>query len=167
MLEDVTLKKCMEFAVITEDIGAKFYARLARKFTGNKELANLFELLGKDEEVHKQQFSELLKSLPEEEGVSLEPGKSEYLKAMSISEFFSHHGGPFADIEKIQKRDDALEKTFGFEQATLGFYRAVQDVLGESPTLTQVIEAEKSHVTRLMKVMITGERFRSLQDKWV
>ena len=70
------------------------------------------------------------------------------------------------DIDKIGNRDDALEKAFGFEKATLGFYHAVQDVLGEKPTLTQVIEAEKSHIIRLMKVMITGEKFRSLQDKW-
>jgi rubrerythrin len=64
MLEDISLKGCMEFAIVTEEIGAKFYGRLAKIFAENQEIANLFELLGKDEQVHKQQFSELLKHVP-------------------------------------------------------------------------------------------------------
>lgn len=166
MIEDISLKGCIEFAVATEDVGAKFYGRLARKFAGNQEVSNLFELLGKDEEVHKRQFSELLNKLPEEPGVSHSPEKSEYVRAMSISEFFSHDQGPFADIDKVENRDDALGKVFGFEKATLGFFQAVQDLIGENPILNQVIAAEKNHITRIMKVMITGEKFRSLQDQW-
>jgi len=166
MLEDVSLKSCLEFAVATEDFGTKFYGRLAKKFSGNGEIANLFEQLGKDEQIHKQQFSELLEHVSPEKGEISAPEKSQYVRAMAISEFFSRYDGPFVDIDKIESRDDALEKAFAFEKATLGFYHAVQDVLGENSTLTQVIEIEKSHVTRLMKVMITGEKFRSLQDNW-
>lgn len=166
MIDDISLKSCMEFAVATEDVGAKFYGRLARKFTGNQELSTLFDLLGKDEEVHKRQFSELLTKLPEEVGVSSSPEKREYVRAMSISEFFSRDQGPFTDIDKIKDRDDALEKVFGFEKATLGFYQSVQDLIGKNPTLSEVIEAEKNHVTRIMEVMIAGEKFRSLQDRW-
>ena len=166
MLEDISLKSCIEFAVATEDIGAKFYGRLAKKFAVSQDIANLFELLGKDEQTHKQQLSELLKHVPQAKAETGTPEKSQYVRAMSISEFFSRYHGPFVDIDKIESRDDALEKAFGFEKATLGFYHAVQDVLGENSTLTEVIEVEKSHITRLMKVMITGEKFRSLQDEW-
>lgn len=166
MIEDMSLKGCLEFAVATEDIGAKFYSRLAKKFATNTEVANLFELLGKDEIVHKAQFSDLLAHLPEEPGVSNAPEKSEYVRAMSISEFFSHSQGPFANIDAVNNRDDALTKVFGFEKATLGFFQAVRDMIGDNPTLDQVIETEKSHITRIMKVMITGEKFRSLQDTW-
>ncbi len=166
MLEDISMKSCMEFAVVTEENGAKFYGRLAKKFADNQEIANLFELLGKDEQVHRQQFSELLEHVPLGVGETSAPEKSQYVRAMSIGEFFSRYQGPFADIDKIENRDDALEKAFGFEKATLGFYQAVQDVLGENPTLSEVIEAEKSHITRLIEVLITGEKFRSLQDKW-
>jgi rubrerythrin len=166
LIEDITLRSCVEFAVVTEELGAKFYGRLARKFAGNREIASLFELLGKDEQEHKEQFSKFLQNLPEEVGVSHAPEQIGYLRAMSISEFFSPYQGPFMDVEKIESRDDALEKAFGLEKATLGFYQAVQDVLGAKPVLTKVIEAEKSHINRLMKVMITGEKFRSLQDQW-
>jgi rubrerythrin len=166
MLEDITLKSCMEFAVAAEEVGAKFYHHLANKFAANPEIAELFELLGKDEQVHRQQFSELLKLAPPRLDEVSSPEKSQYVRAMAISEFFSRYQGPFVDVDKIVSRDDALEKAFAFEKATLGFYKAVEDVLGREPVLTSVIEAEKSHVTRLMKVIVTGEKFRSLQDKW-
>ena len=166
MLNDVTLKSSLEFAVKTEDIGSQFYSRLAKKFADNKEVADIFSRLSRDEEVHKSQFSRLLAQLPDEAGMVSAPEKSEYVKAMSISEFFSPRHGPFADIDTIEDRDDALEKAFGLEKATLGFYRAVQDAIGENDTLKQVIEAEKSHVVALMKVLMTGAKFRSLQDTW-
>jgi rubrerythrin len=165
LLKDLSLKGCITFAVATEDVGAKFYSQLAKRFAGNREVSELFELLGKDEEEHKRQFSQLLNQLPEETGASHSPEKSEYVRAMSVSEFFSREG-PLTNIDKIGNRDDALDKVFGFEKATLGFYQAVQDLIGGSPVLNQVIEAEKSHITRLMKVIITGEKFRSLQDQW-
>jgi len=165
-MEEITLKSCMEFAVATEDNGAKFYNILANKFADNQEISSLFKTLSKDETVHKQQFSELLGQVPQDTGVTNAPEKTEYLRAMSISEFFSHQQGPFKDADKIENRDDALEKAFGFEKATLGFYKAVQDVLGENTTLTDVIEMEKGHITKLMKAIVTGEKFRSLQDKW-
>jgi len=166
-MEEITFKKCIEFAVATEDTGAKFYNIMAGKFADNQEISDLFKSLSRDEVVHKQKFSELLSQVPEDTGVSNTPEKREYLRAMSISEFFSHHQGPFKDADKIANRDEALEKAFNFEKATLGFYQAVQDTLGKNPTLTEVIETEKSHITRLMKTMITGEKFRSLQDVWL
>jgi rubrerythrin len=166
LIKDITLKGCIEFAVATEDVGAKFYRQLAKQFAGNRELSELFDLLGKDEEEHKRQFSELLRQLPKESAAPGPTGKGEYIRAMSVSEFFSRDRGPFANIDKIGNRDDALDKVFGFEKATLGFYQAVKDMLGSNAILNQVIEAEKSHITRIMKVIITGEKFRSLQDQW-
>lgn len=165
-MEEITLKKCIEFAVATEDNGAKFYDMMAGKFADNKEISELFKLLSKDEMVHKKQFTELLSQVPPDAGVSGTPEKREYVRAMSMSEFFSQHHGPFKDVDKIANRDEALEKAFGLEKATLGFYQAVQDMIGSNATLNEVIETEKSHVTRLMKVMITSEKFRSLQDTW-
>jgi len=166
MIEDITLKSSLEFAVKTEEIGSEFYDRLAKRFGEHKEIAEIFSRLSKDEQVHRRQFSELLKSAPDEAGATSSPEKREYVKAMSISEFFSPKRGPFANVDAIKDRDDALEKAFGLEKATLGFYEAVQDTLGESETLSKVIEAEKGHIVALMKVMVAGAKFRSLQDQW-
>ena len=167
MIEDMTLKGCMEFAVATEELGARVYTRLAHKFADNKEMADLFSRLAADEQVHKKQFAELCEQAPVEEGISDTPEKREYLKVMSMSEFFSHHRGPFKDVEKIQDREDALQKALDFEKATLGFYEAVEDFHGKKDLLSQVIETEKTHVVVLMKaLLVEGSKFRSLQDRW-
>lgn len=165
-MEQMTLKKCVEFAVATEENGAKFYKRMARKFASKPEISDLFKSLARDEAVHRKKFSRLLNDVPAESGTSNAPEQDEYLRAMSISEFFSHHEGPLKDAEKIKSSDDALEQAFNFEKATLGFYHAVQDVLGRNRTLTSIIKEEKNHVARLMKAMLTGEKFRGLQDDW-
>lgn len=166
MIEEITLKNCLEFAIKTEEIGSQLYERLARKLSDNTDVSETFQQLSRDEVVHKNQFSKLLEQLPDEAGIIEAPEKREYVKAMSISEFFSPTRGPFANIDKIEDRDDALERAFGLEKATLGFYKAVQDALGENEILSQVIEEEKSHIVALMKVMTTGAKFRSIQDKW-
>ena len=167
MIEDMTLKGCLEFAVATEELGSKIYLRLAEKFSDNKEIVELFSHLAADEQVHKKQFAALLEKAPEEEGVSGSPEKREYLKAMSVSEFFSHHRGPFKDVEKISDRSDALQKALDFEKATLGFYKAVEDFHGQKDLLTKVIETEKAHVVVLMKaLLVEGSEFRGLQDRW-
>ena len=165
-MEEMTLKKCIEFAVATEENGARFYKQMAGKFAANREISDLFKSLSKDETVHRKKFAKLLSKVPQDSGVSNAPEQSEYLRAMSISEFFSHRQGPFKDAGKIKSMDDALEKAFDFEKATLGFYQAVQDVLGKNRTLTSIIKEEKSHITSLMKALVTGEKFRSLQDEW-
>jgi rubrerythrin len=165
MIEDMTLKGCMEFAVATEELGAKIYTRLADKFGHIKDISDLFSYLAKDEQVHKQQFSEFLKKAPI--GVSETPEKREYLRAMSVSEFFSHHHGPFQNIDKIQDRNDALQTALDFEKATLGFYKAVEDVLGRQELLSHVMETERNHVIILMKaLLVEGSAFRGLQDRW-
>lgn len=167
MIEDMTLKGCVQFAVATEEIGVRVYKQLAGKFSDSTEIAELFSHLAADEQVHRQQFLKLLEKAPEEEGVSGAPEKREYLKAMSVSEFFSHHRGPFKDVENIKDRGDALQKALDFEKATLGFYKAVEDFHGQEDLLTQIIETEKAHVVVLMKaLLVEGSQFRGLQDRW-
>lgn len=167
MIEDMSLKGCLEFAIATEELGNELYERLAAKFSNNKEISELFSRLAADEQVHNKQFAALLKNAPANEGSGATPEKREYLKAMSVSEFFSHHRGPFKDVDKIKDRDDALQMALDFEKATLGFYKAVEDFHGKENQLTQVIEAEKAHVIVLMKaLLVEGSAFRSLQDRW-
>jgi rubrerythrin len=167
MIEDMSLKGCLEFAIATEEVGSKFYERLADKFSANKEISELFSHLASDEQVHKKQFAALLKKAPEEQGTGETAENREFLKAMSVSEFFSHHRGPFKDVEKIQDRNDALQKALDFEKATLGFYKAVEDFHGKKDPLSQVIDAEKAHVVILMKyLLVEGSEFRGLQDRW-
>ncbi|MBW1819804.1 MAG: hypothetical protein JRJ60_21905, partial [Deltaproteobacteria bacterium] len=93
MLNEITLRTCIEFAIATEEIGKRFYQRLAKKFADNTQISEIFQQLSKDEEVHRKQFVKLLGKTPQDEGVTSAPEKREYLKAMSISEFFSKRHG--------------------------------------------------------------------------
>jgi len=167
MIKDLTLKGCIEFAITTEEFGSENYSRLAEKFRDIKDIASLFGQLSQDELVHKKQFSELLAQIPGGAVGNLSPEMSDYLKAMSHSVFFSQYHGPFKDVDAIKDRDDALQVALEFEKATLGFYKAVEDTLESSSTLSQVIAAEKNHVIAIMKaLLVEGSKFRSLQDNW-
>jgi rubrerythrin len=167
MIEDLTLKGCIEFAIATEEFGSENYARLAEKFSHNPEIAGLFTRLSEDELVHKQQFSQMKEKAPEVAADVQSSEMNDYLRAMSHSLFFSRYQGPFKDVDTVKDRDDALQKALDFEKATLGFYKAVEEVQGSSALLSQIIEAEKSHVVVIMKaLLVEGSKFRSLQDTW-
>lgn len=166
MLEGFTIQKAVQFAVATEDLAALAYSRLAKKFSEQEEISKVFSLLASDEKGHLAQFKALLDRLPPEADDTSQVEKNLYLGAMAKSEFFSDEGGMTAVLEKIQTLDEALMHVLGFEKATLGFYRAIQDTLGQEATLEAIIAAEKRHITRLMKYIITDEKMKGLADQF-
>jgi rubrerythrin len=165
MLEGITPRKVVEFAVTTEEIGAKFYRRMARRFSDDPEVAEVFAQLARDEEAHQRQFTKLLDEVPPTFDDQVEYERAQYLRAMAISEFFSKTG-PFRDSADVAGAAEALKHALDFEKAALGYYRAIREELGEQAGLDGIIAAEKQHVARLMKVITTGARFRSLEDNW-
>ena len=162
----ITLRKSIEFAATTEDMGAKYYSDLASKFSHNQEMSQLFFSLAKEEVAHKKQFVQMLKSIPEDEDSSKNGDDILYLKAMATSKYFSVEKGPFKDIDNITTREEALGKAFEFEKATLGFYQAIKEILGEHDVLNAVIAAEKKHVVNIMKIMVADGKLRGLEDPW-
>ena len=59
MLEELTLRKAVEFAVTTEQLGARFYNKMAKKFADDEGIKNIFTSLAKDELIHEKQFQNL------------------------------------------------------------------------------------------------------------
>jgi len=167
MLQDLTLKGCIEFAIATEEFGAEKYSHLAKKFSDIPDVSKLFARLSEDEQVHREQFSGLLRQIPESAVKDPSGQTDDYLKAMSYSIFFSRYHGPFKNPETIKDRDDALQKALEFEKATLGFYKAVEEVQGTSAPLASIITAERSHISAIMKaLLVEGSEFRSMEDSW-
>ena len=166
MLEELTLRKALEFALTTEELGARFYERMASKFEGDPDVAGVFAQLGRDEQVHRVEFRKILEQVPASYDDQVEYERAQYLRAMANSKFFSVRSGPFADVDRVDDVTEALRHAFEFERAALGFYQAVRDEIGKSAALDSIIAAEKQHVSQLMKVILTGARFRSLQDEW-
>ena len=165
MTEVMTPRQAIEFAVKTEELGTRFYQQLALKFSDQSELKELFELLAKDEVVHEAQFRRLLEKTPPDQGVSTGP-EFQYLRAMSLSQFFMGEEGLKKKCKEIEGKDDALGLAFELEKATLQYYTALRDVLGASETLDDVIEAEKTHLAKVMQYVITDAKFRWWSDKW-
>jgi rubrerythrin len=163
MTDAMTPRQAIEFAVRTEELGASFYKKLAVKFSDQAELKEMFDLLARDEVVHEAQFRKLLEATPPDEGVSTGP-EFQYLRAMSLSQFFMGEEGFTKKAREITDKGDALRLALELEKATLQFYNALKEVLGENDTLDAVIKAEKTHLMKAMQYMITEAKFRGLSD---
>ena len=76
MSEELTVTKAIEFAISTEEMGARVYSELAEKFSGEQEIGAAFSLLAKDETAHMAQFQAILDRVSPDEGVMAEDEKS-------------------------------------------------------------------------------------------
>jgi rubrerythrin len=159
--EELTLELAIDFAVTTEELGEKVYRRMATHFKDDQELSELFATLAADEKHHGEQFSKLRAAVSDAKPLSYE--QQLYLRAFSISNVFSNPLSPGKEIEAIKTREDALERAFNLEKTTLGYYKAMREILDE-PVLDQLIAEEKKHLTQVMKYMVSGAEMRGLGD---
>lgn len=166
LMKAMNLRSSIELAITTEKLGAGFYGKLADKFKGDKEISELFSILAKDERTHETQFRSLLDKVPTDDKKPASDPKYQYLTAVSISEFFTGDGGALKDVDNIKTRDDAMARAFALEKATLLYYHAVQDILGDNDILKTIIKLEKDHLVSVMKYLMTGAKMRGLSDTW-
>ena len=54
----------------------------------------------------------------------------------------------------------------GLEKATLHYYQAMREVLGENDILEAVIKAEKAHLMKVMQYIVTDAKFTGLSETW-
>jgi rubrerythrin len=165
-VDNLSLRDGIKLAVITEKLGADFYKTLAKRFKENAEISELFSILAKDEEAHEVQFQALLEKVPAGEKKPKSDQEYQLLTAAAMSEFFTGEEGPMKDIGKIKTRDDAFARAFALEKASLFYYHAMQDCLGENEILKAIISAEKSHLVSVMKYLVSGAKIRGLADTW-
>ena len=163
MLDQLTLKKAVEFAIKTEELGAQAYAKLARKFSDEKDIEDIFQVLAREEIAHGKAFATLLNKVPDVEESEGEE-RWQYLRAMSISHFFGGKEGLLKSIEKIQTREDALIRAIGLEKATLQFYDGMRDLLEETEIIDSIIRAEKRHVVNLMRYLVSEGKLHQISE---
>jgi rubrerythrin len=144
-------------------MGARFYKDLAKKFSQEKELAGIFNQLGDDELSHAAQFRTLANQTPGDDVISDDEGGVQ-LRAAVASQFFDRK--ELQQVDQIRTKRDALVKALAFERSTLFYYQSLEDVVGKTPELEELVQAEKSHLTILMKVVMTDAEFRGLSDFW-
>ena len=161
-MKNLTLRKAIEMAVVTEELGAKYYRKIAKKFSGESKIARIFDQLAQDEVAHETQFKKLLEEVPPGRHSGEDSGL--VLRAAAISQFFDQKA--LGNDEQIMSSQDALIRALAFERSTLFYYQSLRDILGDSPQLEKMIEAERSHVVVLMKVIVSDAKFRGLADPW-
>lgn len=150
MLTDLTPRKAIEFAVKTEEAGAIFYRKMARRLADNQEIHDLFLQLAEDEDHHKAQFEVLMDKVPEEFAYKSQRERLAVLRATSMSEFFLGEDGIFKDLDLIKTDQDALKRAMRLEKDTLSYYQAVRDLIGENSTVDAMIQAERNHIETLL-----------------
>jgi len=150
MLKDPTPRKAIEFAVKTEEAGAIFYRKIARRFADDKEIQGMFIQLAEDEDRHKAQFETLMERVPQEFAYKSQRERLAVLRATSMSEFFLGEDGIFRNLELIKTSEDALKRALRLEQDTLSYYQAIRDLIGENSTVDAMIQAEKNHISTLL-----------------
>lgn len=165
MIEKLTLERALEFAIKTEQLGAAFYSKMAKDYAGESELAELFGLLARDEEVHENQFRSYREQLPSD--AELSDADEEYLRSIAVAEIF--HGGHAAldSASRAVSREDVLARAFEMEKSTLLYYKGMREVLGAHDVLDAIIEAEKRHLTQVARYMMTGAKMRGLVDEYL
>ena len=161
-METLTPRTAVEFAVQTEELGAIFYDRLARKFADDDEINEIFSFLAEDEVAHGKQFERLLASLPPDRDEADAEERRELLELISRSQFFTGERGLYRELDAIHTREDALARALRLERDVLAYYRGMRHAFGASPVLDELIETERGHVNKLVEYMITGARMRGL-----
>jgi rubrerythrin len=162
-MAEESLSKYLEMAVLTEENGHEFYADMAGRFAGEEEVSRIFRLLSEDEQRHASLFRHIIERHGEGTGET-DDETMQYLRASSTSRFFDEDFK--SRIEEVDGPEDALREAFMFEKATLVFYDAIRQAHGTNEALEEIIDAEKEHLSRLMKVILNDARFRGLADTW-
>ncbi len=162
MIENLTIERAVTFAIKTEQQGREFYTKLAKKHASDAEISELFTLLARDEELHETQFKALLGMLSDEE---LSQKDQAYLQAIATAEIFYGDNEALDPGFKVETREDALQRAFNLEKATLMYYSAIRDSIGSHAILDSIIAAEKDHMMRVMKYLMTGAKMRGLMDE--
>jgi rubrerythrin len=166
MIEKLTLRRAIEFAIKTEQIGGQLYRKLAAQNAEEPALAEMFNLLARDEEAHEKQFARLREALPADAQSALAPSDEEYLRSVATAEIFYGDNDAADPGDKISDRQDALQRALSLEKASLLYYSAMREVLGSSAPLDAIIAAEKEHLVRVMRYMFTGAKMRGLIDEF-
>lgn len=153
MIKEPTVRKAVELAIETEQVGVGFYQRIAKQFEDRPEIAETFRRLSEDEKIHAARFRKVLETAPEDPPrVQSEPDRLVYLRAMSRSEMFK--SGAFRNLgERVESMQDALVVALEFEKTTLNVYLGLQDVLGDNEVLDAIVEEERSHIVRIFSLL--------------
>ncbi len=159
-MKDLSINDVLDIAVRAEDLGAKAYADLSKKFSEDENLKDLFESLARDEVEHKLFFLELAKKTSNLK-LSLAEVDREFLQGVDLSRFCD----PIQKSQNMSKTE-IFKLIYDFEKESVLFYVGIRDVVEDEKILDEIIRVEKDHMNRIMKFILTDSQYRGIRDNW-
>jgi len=144
----------VEIGIEKEKKRRDFYALAAERFSGKKELAELFTRLRDWEEEHVRRFQEIRDRLKKAQYTESYSGETEdYMQALVDSELYNAiTPDRFAEIVKTES--DALEIGISFEKDAILFFSGLAHYLdpNEKSVVKQLIREEQQHMLYLFNL---------------
>jgi rubrerythrin len=156
-----TLTLAIERAIKAESLSLKFFTELSAKFYKHPDIKEVLDGIALQEAEHKRVFEQLLAKVPLKKDSS-RPDDIDFLNTIDISAYFD----ALDHIDTMQRPSEIINLAFEFEKDTVLFYIALRDLYGMDPALDEIIRNEKSHMTILMKYLLTDFRLKGLEDVW-
>lgn len=150
-------EEIVKIAVKTEETGCDFYKKAMQNAT-TPEMKDLFSYLAREELKHKEYFEGLLGDVAEiAQGTPADWDEVDlYIKALVKDSLFFGEGskGSISMAVLAKEEKEAVDHALQFEKDTmLFFYQLLQIVKDRvKPSVEAVINEEKQHVKRLVKM---------------
>jgi rubrerythrin len=145
-----------KIAIGLEENGLKFYKVAAKKFTG--QVADLFNSLAQEEEIHKSIFTKFFNNLPKEQPSIYDPDNEtdDYLKMMASVNVFNNNP---AELDKllagISTVQEALRLAMSFERDSIVFFvqlKNASETFSDGVSVDRLILEEAKHLRKLARI---------------
>jgi len=142
-----------QFAIKIEENGKNFYTDMAKKFSKNEKISNLFKDLSNQEVEHGNMFSSMLKKFQDYSPSESYPEEYfTYLRAYAENAIFSDEALK-REKEKITDLESALNFAIKRELESIHYYNELKNLVSSEDikNIEQIIEEERKHFSYLNK----------------
>ena len=142
-------------AIKIEEIGLEFY-KIAGRNSKSPEMKELFDYLAREEIKHKKIFESLKETAVESaQGVPIDWDEVDlYIQAMVEDSMFIGDDKGIASSVFATDEKEAVSHALQFEKETLLYFYQISELVkpGDRPAVHKIIEEEKKHIRRLIKI---------------
>ena len=147
----LNINEIIDFAVYIEQNGYKFYDETKNKF-GNKDLAELFDFLAKEEIKHEKTFKNLLTAVgtfspPETYAGEYDAYMRDFLKMHALA----NDEALKKKIAQIKNADDAVAMALEFEKDSIVLFSMLKKYIGSKGEgiVESIIQEELTHIYKI------------------
>ncbi|MDY6862554.1 MAG: ferritin family protein [Thermodesulfobacteriota bacterium] len=144
----------IEVAIQIERNGLYFYKTLANKID-EADIKELFNHMAGEEEKHIESFQSLYESFRDyKPEIADEAEYFDYIKMLADMNVFTKKEGIDNIVNKVKKKEDALDMAMSFEKDSIIFFAEIKDMVKAThkKAVDDLINQEKGHLKKLMSM---------------